>query len=63
MPLPFWHRRLAASALSRGAVAQKEIEYLPKISEAETLGGAGHRQGAKHRRCRTKMQAVRSGTV
>jgi alkylation response protein AidB-like acyl-CoA dehydrogenase len=61
MPSPFLATSvLAASALSRGSVAQKS-EYLPKISAGSLLAALAVDEGPKHRPLQTCLQAVRSG--
>ena len=61
MPSPFLATSvLAASALSRGSVAQKS-EYLPKISAGSLLAALAVDEGPKHRPLQTSLQAVRSG--
>ena len=51
---------LAASALSRGSVAQQQ-EHLPKIADGSRLAALALDEGAKHRPLHTAMQAARSG--
>jgi alkylation response protein AidB-like acyl-CoA dehydrogenase len=61
MPSPFLATSvLAASALSRGSVAQKS-EYLPKISAGSLLAALAVDEGPKHRPLQTCLQAVRAG--
>jgi len=51
---------LAASALSRGSVAQQQ-EHLPKIAAGSLRAAIAIDEGPKHRPLHTQMQAVRSG--